>query len=1083
MRKLFSFPSLRLLSLPQICSLPLLCLVFFIGTSELQAQFCTANYSNPCSSGDLINNFSFNTISNNNTGCNGQLNNYIYYSNLNTTVAPGQTYNISMQSGGSWGQGFGVWIDYNQNSSFTDPGEFVYASPSSGTQVFNGTVTIPTNAIPGVTRMRVRCNFGNTVIASQACGQLTWGETEDYNVTIQTPGPNDLGVTQISAPNSGCNLSTSESVTISITNFGTLTQTGFNVGYRLNNGPVVTENVGTLSIASTNSANFTFATPANLATPGTYTLKAWTSLPADTIPLNDTTTITITSVPGISTYPYFEDFESGNGGWLSGGSANSWAFGTPAKTTIQGAYSGSNAWVTGGLGTTQYNNNEDSYVLGPCFNFGGLVTDPWISMRIWWNCESGWDGTNLQYSTNFGTSWQNVGSYGDPNNWYNNQFITAQPGGSSEGWSGRISSSNGSGGWVLASHELTGLAGAPSIRLRIAFGSDGSVTDDGFAVDNIAIGYPPTVSLGPDSSICGGDTVILDAGPNINGKYFWSTGDTSRRDTITANNVGNGRISVILEDSLGFQAFDTVNIFISVPTVYLGPDTSICVGDTLSYGAANPRATYLWSTSSTDSSIFVANGGTYWVQVTDTVGCIISDTVNITTFQAVNVDLGNDTTACLGQPVTLDMGNQPVGSSILWSTGASTQVLIATGPGTYWGSVVTTDGCTASDTVIVSTLPNPSVSLGANRISCSPVLLDAGNPGATYLWSNNSTNQTITVNSTGTYWVEVTNSLGCSTTDSVTITISTGPSVNLGQDAILCNGQSLTLDAGNPGMNYFWSTAQTTQTITVTTPGLYIVAVTDANGCVATDTINITNSPLTVNLGPDRDICGNTSLTLNAGNPGLSYLWSDNSTGNSLNVTSPGTYWVEVTDPQGCTAADSIVVGQRSGLVAGIAAPASTNLMVPVNFTDNSTGNPVSWEWNFGDGSALATQQNPTHTFVALGIFTVQLIVNDGYCSDTTTHEIEVAGVIGIEESELFETLKVYPNPSADRFQLEVSLMEAHDLSLEVRNLQGQVVWQQSEGLRQELKTVMDLSTLPKGIYILSLRVGERPVFKKLILQ
>ena len=74
----------------------------------------------------------------------------------NTTVAPGQSYPISMQSGSAWGQGFGVWIDYNRDNDFDDAGEFVYASPTSGTNVFNGNVTIPITAIPGTTRMRVR---------------------------------------------------------------------------------------------------------------------------------------------------------------------------------------------------------------------------------------------------------------------------------------------------------------------------------------------------------------------------------------------------------------------------------------------------------------------------------------------------------------------------------------------------------------------------------------------------------------------------------------------------------------------------------------------------------------------------------------------------------------------------------------------------------------------------------------------------------------------------------------------------------------------------------------------------------------
>lgn len=1081
MRKPISLLTPYLLS-SSLLTVVIFCSLAFLPSSRVSAQYCIPTYGNLCSSGDLINNFSFNTILNNNSNCNSQVNNYIYYNNLSTTVAPGQTYALSMQSGSAWGQGFGVWIDYNQDNDFDDTGEFIYASPTSGTGVYNGNVTIPISAIPGTTRLRVRCAFSATVAATESCTNITWGETEDYNVVIQTPGPNDIGITAINNPVSGCNLSTAEAVSVDITNFGTNAQTGFNVSYQFNGGPIVTENVGTLNIASTNTSTYTFASTVNLATSGTYTMQAWTSLATDTIPLNDTTSISITSIPGVSTFPYFEDFESGNGGWLPGGAASTWAYGTPAKTTIQGAYSGTNAYVTGGLSTGQYNNNEQSFVLGPCFNFSGLSTDPWISMRVWWNSESGWDGSNLQYSTDFGTTWNNVGAFGDPNNWYNNQFITGQPGGSSEGWSGRTVSNNGSNGWVLVSHQLDGLANSSSVRLRITFGSDGSIADDGFAVDNIAIGYPPTVNLGPDSSICGGDTVILNGGPNANGRYFWSTGDTTQMDTITANNIGNGRITLILEDSLGFQAFDTVEVSISVPTVFLGPDTSICIGDTVGFGGANPGASYLWQNASTDSSIVVTNTETVWVQITDSVGCIISDTAQVTTFQAVSVNLGNDTTACVGQPVTLDAGNQPLGSTYLWSTGAGTQVLVATGPGTYWASVTTADGCVDTDTTIINTLPNPSVNLGPDRIECGPFVLDAANSGSTFQWSTNQSSQAISPNATGNYWVTVTNSLGCSTTDSVMITLTSGPVVNLGPDAILCNGQALPLDAGNPGLTYLWSTTAVTQTINVTSPGLYIVAVTDGNGCIGTDTIDITSSPLTVNLGPDRDICGDGALQLNAGNPGLTYLWSDNSTSGSLWASSAGTYWVQVTDQQGCDARDSIVVGAQTGLVADFSAPVTTNLLVPATFTDMSAGTPTSWEWDFDDGSALSTLQNPTHTYVALGNFTVRLIVNDGYCSDTTENDIEVAGVIGIEESDFIQELNVFPNPSRDVFNLNISLMEAAELGYEIRDLQGRTIRSYAAGKTPEWNGAIDLSDQSKGVYLLSIHIGDARLYRKLIL-
>jgi len=101
-------------------------------------------------------------------------------------------------------------------------------------------------------------------------------------------------------------------------------------------------------------------------------------------------------------------------------------------------------------------------------------------MLIWWNSEFSWDGTVLQSSIDSGATWQNVGAFGDPNNWYTDNTINGNPGGQQEGWTGRDATGNGSAGWVLARHDLTGLGGQSNVRLRIAFGSDGSVVDDGF---------------------------------------------------------------------------------------------------------------------------------------------------------------------------------------------------------------------------------------------------------------------------------------------------------------------------------------------------------------------------------------------------------------------------------------------------------------------------------------------------------------------------------------------------------------------------------------------------------------------------
>ena len=181
----------------------------------------------------------------------------------------------------------------------------------------------------------------------------------------------------------------------------------------------------------------------------------------------------------ITVYPYLEDFEAGAGGWtaIAGGT---WALGAPTGTVINSAASGTNAWVTNLAGN--YNNNETGSVESPIFDFT-LVANPSLTFSFWYNSENSWDGTVIQSSIDGGISWQNIGALGDPN-WFNDGTINGNPGGQQIGWTG----GPGSGGWISATQFLTGLGGQASVILRIAFGSDGSVTSyDGFGFDDINV--------------------------------------------------------------------------------------------------------------------------------------------------------------------------------------------------------------------------------------------------------------------------------------------------------------------------------------------------------------------------------------------------------------------------------------------------------------------------------------------------------------------------------------------------------------------------------------------------------------------
>lgn len=249
------------------------------------------------------------------------------------------------------------------------------------------------------------------------------------DITVYMPQPNDLIMSNGSV-GGGCGNSSCTRVEISLINGGTATipaGTLLPVNFEINSVVVTDTIVTATTINSGDTINYTFVNGcADLSGPSMVTVTAWSAWALEQSPADDTLTITTMGIPIIATYPYFENFESGQNGWrINNGTTGTWAFGTPAKTVIIGAASGANCFVNGGL-TGDYNDNDNSYVEGPCFDFSNIC-DPVLSVRVWWNAEFSWDGMNVTISTDGGNTWQLVGAFGDPLNWYNDNTVVGHP--------------------------------------------------------------------------------------------------------------------------------------------------------------------------------------------------------------------------------------------------------------------------------------------------------------------------------------------------------------------------------------------------------------------------------------------------------------------------------------------------------------------------------------------------------------------------------------------------------------------------------------------------------------------------------
>ena len=201
-----------------------------------------------------------------------------------------------------------------------------------------------------------------------------------------------------------------------------------------------------------------------------------------------------------------------------------------------------------------------------------------------------------------------------------------------------------------------------------------------------------------------------------------------------------------------------------------------------------------------------------------------------------------DTAVCGPAPLKL-VAPSGINYTYVWSTGDTTSSILAPLTAPYWLKV-SNGVCNSSDTINVIHVNPPALTWPTDTLICASnqVQLNAENPNSSYLWSTGDTSHQITANKSGVYSIQI-QKTPCLLKDSINILFSLNPPVvNLGNNAIVCDPQSVKLDAGNPGNSYHWSTGDTNQVISVGNDSIYWVQVTDDCDRTVSDTIKITQS-------------------------------------------------------------------------------------------------------------------------------------------------------------------------------------------------------------------------------------------------
>jgi large repetitive protein len=561
-----------------------------------------------------------------------------------------------------------------------------------------------------------------------------------------------------------------------------------------------------------------------------------------------------------------------------------------------------------------------------------------------------------------------------------------------------------------------------------------------------------------------------------------------------------------------------------------------CDGSATANSSGPSPYTYLWSTGQTTQTISNLCAGTYTVSVTDGNNCTGTSTATITEPPAFNGTITSVTNVycnsmCNGN-ATMSVSGGVAPYTYLWNTNPFQTTAAVSGvcAGTY--TVVATDanGCTTTNTVNITQPPTLSVSYSSvNMVSCynscdgsATVTGGGGTPPYTYLWSpSNWTTPTVTGLCAGTYTVTITDANGCTSLNMLTITQPPALTVT---PAILnqvtcsngCNGAASVNVFGGTAPYAFsgWPNNQTTATATGLCAGQYTVTVTDNAGCTGTTTFTLSQTAVfydsTVSAGAScASCCDGSSTAYPVGGTGpYSFQWlPGGQTTASVNGLCTGNYSVYVTDANGCSSYSAITIQDGNSCGSSFYSyldSQNTNIMWVVNMA--SGAQPLTYTWNWGDGSPDDYTPYPSHTYQASGAYNITLTIVDNLsCTSSSSNGIYINRMMEIPGSapttvyvipppnitgdgvgdETLSSWSLFPNPAESFTAITYTLTTTAEVSVHIYDILGNKVVDlvnSTEHAAGNYVTGIDASRLLPGMYLVKLNVNGRSVTKRLLI-
>lgn len=279
-----------------------------------------------------------------------------------------------------------------------------------------------------------------------------------------------------------------------------------------------------------------------------------------------------------------------------------------------------------------------------------------------------------------------------------------------------------------------------------------------FIRDLIIIVYNlPEISLGNDTILCLGDSIILNA-YITNCEYLWNNASTD--SILSVKQAGEYWVHLI-NTFTTCENSDTITItHKDLPNFSLGNDTSFCKNDSLQLEVFYENAEYLWNTNSHENSIVATEIGEYWLQITDIYGCKNRDTILLSNYNLPEIFLGNDTIICPETKILLDVYQK--NAKYLWNDSSINHYLVVNSASQYFVELTDSLDCKNSDTINISAKLLPEFSLGNDTIICDneTLKISVNLDNTVFLWTDNSTDSNYVVDTKGFHWLKATNICG-----------------------------------------------------------------------------------------------------------------------------------------------------------------------------------------------------------------------------------------------------------------------------------------------------------------------------------